>query len=303
MRLKLLRKDDGYSFYENPDAELVEKIKNHPKPTSISNVGIFRNEDVWTYKETLKNGKVLIESVDGDIQTITKEEYDDYMLDAHLENINRTYLISDTFNKYFAPYTIGNMTVLSMTDEYLVNPFRTESFYSGVNGVFNTEGWSSYGSLNGSWNCYADIEITSPNGSGHIYFNADGEIVNRDYNLDFNVEPETESQTKEETVDYFISMLMKKLPEVMQLGREIYYCDDFAMTISEEHTWYRNKLSCRFFIARGNGVYYEDGNSRNKLKLPKKDVTQVSKEEIINQLRERARALLVKHVRPVEEVE
>ena len=96
--MKLLRQEEGYSIYENPDKELVEKIKNHPTPTKFE--GHWKlNNGVWSLKEVLDNGKYLMISEEGDMTTIDKEDYDELVIDTKLESINATFLVSGYMNR------------------------------------------------------------------------------------------------------------------------------------------------------------------------------------------------------------
>lgn len=74
--MNLLRNVDGYSYYENPDKELVQKILNYPKPETISDWFTFKNSLEWKIIDTKQNGKHVMESTEGDLMTISFEDYD-----------------------------------------------------------------------------------------------------------------------------------------------------------------------------------------------------------------------------------
>lgn len=273
--MKLLRQDDGYSYYENPDAELVEKIKNHPKPTQISNWELSNDRALWSFKEVLKNGKILMESEGGDLKSIPKDTYDEISLEEHLESINRTFLVSETFNKYFAPIKRGTSIIYSMTDEHLVLPMRTESFYSGVNSVFNEEEWGI--------NDYKGLEYKQSfnNGNGHMYFTENGEIANRDYNHNFNITPPYVS--KEATIAEFCLKLVKKLPTTLEMaeGGSVYFTDRFAIRYNANHEWYETTLEVEFIPFVSGNNYYHSGESYRKVVKPKKNLITIESSELI----------------------
>jgi hypothetical protein len=214
-KFNLIRKEDGYSIYDNPDKELVEKIKNFPKPNVINHweLGICK------IKEKVDDTKVLLVNKNGDLKSMTNEKYAEALHDWHLHEINRVYLVSDTFNKYFAPYHLQNITILKMISKFPIRGLigiesdsSIKSFYDGVDVIFNEERYSFYISkYNDHFKeiVYEYIEVNYSNhyGMGHMYFTEDGLIKNRDYNMDFNRILNRENidyNSKEECIEQFL---------------------------------------------------------------------------------------------------
>ena len=288
MKLKLLRKTDEdkdsrtYSYYENPDKELVEKIKNHPKPTKISNVGIFKNDIEWEFKKVLDNVKYLIESTDGDVQTISKEQFDDYVKNEHLENINKTYLVSETFNKYFIPFQNGYSQILEVTDKHLYG-----SFSDGVNSIFDSESWgiqdhtSNY--INGTQTKEFSFKYSRGVGSGHLYFNENGEIVNRDYNENLNIQEPFVSKT--EAVKQVIEFLSKALPDTLEVSAtKTYFIEGYSINVFEHDKYNSDVCVTTFFTPeQSQGTYYVPGQSYSKIKKPKKGLIEVPKSVLLDE--------------------
>lgn len=163
--MKLLRTVDGYSYYENPDSDLVTKIKSEPKPTEFIDWFTFKNKLSWSLTKKNKD-KLIMETTEGDIMSIDQETYDDLVNKTHLSNINTKFLVMDTFNEYFAPFKDGSSIITAVTDKFLINPFRTETFYSGVNGIFVGEYWRSRTSDSN----YLNGTKTMENGKSTTYY-------------------------------------------------------------------------------------------------------------------------------------
>jgi hypothetical protein len=282
--MKLLRTVDGYSYYENPDSDLVKKIKSEPKPTEFVDWFTFKNKLSWSLTKKNKD-KLIMETTEGDIMSIDQETYDDLVNKTHLSNINTKFLVMDTFNEYFAPFKDGSSIITAVTDKFLINPFRTETFYSGVNGIFVGEEWRTriggLGYLNGTHTISVKFHLSKRFGNGHMYFNEIGEIVNRDYNQDFNlVRPYI---SKEDSVKEFIDVLNERLPETLEKSGKTYFMVGFGIQIycTDDDD---ERVSVSFTPEQKPDVFYSQGESSNKFKKPKKNLEVVSKTELIDKV-------------------
>ncbi len=293
-KLKLLRiegEGEEYSYYENPDAELVKQIKAVPIPTEFD---YLRFEKKCSLRDIIGD-KYLIGNADNDMMTISKEQYDEAIHRQHLEDINHKFLVSDTFNQYYAPYELQNdILVLSIRDDFAMNRGfgvgREVSFYTGVDLIFDIE--ETYFGVSEEKRNYWDDEkiegnvrlhIRRSSRCGHMYFNENGEIVNRNYNLNFN--PKTgcyvrqfmgKSLCIENFLDYF-----KKF-DGFEYAKGVWYTPEFAfkpIVVKDDEEIIVEKLLF-------DGKVYKGFNRWNsKVKKPKK-VEIVTTEHLINKLKE-----------------
>ena len=84
--MKLIKQENGYSFYENPDKDLVDKIKNIDKSLTITRLFQYPRGIYWTLKEITGKGKYLMEDADGNMITIEKSDYDEQINEQNNEN-------------------------------------------------------------------------------------------------------------------------------------------------------------------------------------------------------------------------
>lgn len=283
--MKLLREEDGYSYYENPDTEMLGKIKNHPKP--IYFVIGFGDREEYKLKETLENGKLLVESSDGSLKTVTVEDFNEAEGEAHLESINRTFSVAKVFNKYFAPIKSGGSVVYGVTNKYL----RHESFYSGVNSIFKGLQWSpNYWSTkyyNGTNVLHFEFNCYQNNGNGHMYLTQDGEVANRNYNHNFNEVKEfiPIEKAKEEFFSYF-----KKVPESLEFFEDIkneyisalWFTDDYVYILWKADKW--DGFEMEAWPKQTSG-YFPQGESYRKITRPKKGGIMVDKNHLLETIK------------------
>lgn len=253
--MKLLRTIDGMSYYENPDRELAEKIKNEPRPNKFKHWSNGWSKEIGA----LPNGKITCESEDGDIFTICVEELKEYYDNTHLENINSKYSPYKIFTDNFLPIEHGNSILQRVADDFKGQLGNWE--YVGVNPVMFSEKWSAYNGADG-----IKLEYMSGGArSGMVYFNEVGELVNRDYNFDFN--NTNPFFSKKATISHILSGLNIK-GEVLKRGNN-WFTDRFSLTfpeITEETSLYIEKRSS----TKNKNVYYNPGESHYKIMVGKK---------------------------------
>lgn len=200
-----------------------------------------------------------------------------------MKNINTEFLVSDVFNKYFAPFKNGTNIITAMTDKYLQLPMRKETFYCGVNSIFVNKEWSFFDHnptyYNGTKSHEVKFTMGSGNGNGHMYFTENGEIANRDYNQDFN-DP-IPFLSVEESVSQYLGIIDKLINGPLEKSSKNYFCNGYAIKIFDIYQWSENKLYVTFIPEVKTGVYYIQGESGNKITKPKKGLTNVSKDEFL----------------------
>lgn len=283
-KLTLLRQKDGYSIYKNPDKDLKKAIKNIEDPTELTEFWVpeFR-DDKWSFKETLENGSILLQSNNGNLTTISKKEYDYEFKESKLQKINRTYSVGDLMNRYFMPMYIGQKIYHKMFSQPL-KIFGTlqESFYDGVNSISIIEEYhmSDYG-----YN--TSFEASFGNGNGHMYFNLNGDIENRDYNQDLN--ETSKFIPKEVIIEDFIQVLDRRIGDsVLEVSNKNlnYFIDGYAFKIKEDST----EIEVEYYPHSSGNRYFQPGESYRKITKPAK-LNIIAKDEFLNLMREKCNNL------------
>jgi hypothetical protein len=290
MGLTLLKQENGYSVYENPDAEIKQSIQNIEDPTELTEYwDVNFREDKWFFKELRPNGSVLLESDNGNLNTITKEEYDKEFQDAKLQKINKTFSVGDLVTKHFMPMYIGQKIYHKMFNQPLKMGFgRQESFYDGVNSIFMVE---SYYAHDGHYN--TRFESSFGNGNGHMYFNLEGDITNRDYNQDLN--DDSEFIPKEQIIQKFKDMIKNRIREseiettTTKDGDIVYFIEGFAFKIYDEDT---TEIKIEWFPHTSNDRYFAPGDSYRKVVKPKKAISKINKEEFFQMIEDKCNNLI-----------
>lgn len=284
MKLQLLRQEEGYSIYENPDANIKAAIQNIEDPTELTEFWIpeFR-DDKWSFKETLENGSILLQSDNGNLTTISKEEYDKEFKEAKLQKINRAYSVGDLMNQYFMPMYIGQKIYHKMFSQPLRMGFRQETFYDGVNPIFMVEEYHTW-----DYGYKTSFEASFGNGNGCMYFNLQGEIENRDYNQNLN--DESEFVPKDKVIEEFIQALDRRIGDsVLEVSSKNlnYFIDGFAFKIYNEDS---TEIEIEYFPHATGNRYFKAGESYRKITKPAK-LEVIPKEEFLDFMRKKCNNL------------
>jgi len=192
---------DDYSTFLNKDLDLIQKIKNHPKPTSFK----------YTWEEW------TIDSYEGDevkclsgknVRYFSKEEVEEYVKKRFNDEINELYPPQSALvNQFFPLYCYTNYKDKYRNENYENTHISILSSYSNVKAPKN---WNLPRYMKGEdyslTNKLDQIQFTySLRGSGcWINYDEDGNFVNRDYNLALK----TYNQEKPSFVDLYANLLM-----------------------------------------------------------------------------------------------
>lgn len=280
MKLKLVKKDDGYSFYENPDKDIIEAIKSMPKPTTFN---YWTQEGECSIVKELPNGKLMCEDTEGDVFTLSKEEYDEAISDQHLLNINKKFSIFDFMNKHFMPIKYDTNIIKGYDSKFLMGDYEANP--TGVQFTLETEEWSTY-----DCDRYIQVEYSYDGlSSSSIYFDVDGLIANRDYNMDFN-RIDYPFITKEKHINDIISKF-DKYETIIKQGK-CWFATDFCYIINEYGYEDEDGSIGKFYISKRehkyDKTYYTNGQSREKkvLKPTKSETVPISdfKDELRKEL-------------------
>lgn len=252
MELKLLRQDDEYSYYENPDKEMVKAIKAIPKPNFIED---YRGK--LTFVKIQSNGNYMFEDEKGDVVSMTEEDYNEGIEDTHTKLINEKFDVCKLVNENFMPF---------QTNHYLIHKIElmTEGFLAG----------DTYARVS-QFDYYEDEIKYSPATSYSlifICFTPNGEIKNRDHNHNLN------KRQNIKTAQYYISKFIKGMNfEAMskiEYSNNNYFIEKGkeSYCLSLEKIDYNNNF-CFSLEKRKKAKldsYYNPGYSSDKIKKPKK---------------------------------
>jgi hypothetical protein len=275
--MKLIKIIEGYSFYENPEPEIKQKIQEIPKPTHIA----YHGSGKWVKTGVASNGNIIIESEEGDIQTILPNVYDNEIRNTHLKNINTAFPVKDIFNKHFVPFKRDNEILVEMVDN--------DYMFGRVGHIFHVKEWRIWDNktnyINGSHTRNIRFTMSSSICSGNIYLTEEGNIANRDHNYNFNIKREFESF--DDTIERLYSLL-RAYPE-LEYSSGKWFTDKYVLKIETEikHDF---KLEVRQIPNQGSS-YYIQGNSYSKTKRPKKKGEMVSSEHLV----EAVKSLIEEH--------
>jgi hypothetical protein len=283
---------DTYSVYENPDKEMVEKIKSLDVDLKISNGGFGIDNMIWKYHAKQDNGKITLISDDGDFSSITKKSYEEKKKVALLRYINDNFNLGDVFNKYVLPINVDNSTIYGHNPHYL--DYGDFSSYNGVNPQFISESfettvyiptYQSTGYI--KFENYIGYPITA------IHLQADGSIINRDYNINFN---KTDDIDREKTLQMFWDEIDKHVPEKIERskGGSVYFIDGkYAISIyyDDDH---KDRIELQFTPYASGRNYYENRNSNNKkVKPADSKIVVVDRQELKDKLAKKISEFIV----------
>lgn len=233
----------GYSIFENPDKELVEKIKQVTLDEDVDlkydgSNGIFRGKK-RRFKVTSKLSDTqlmcqYIEEDDNSCFIIDIDKFEELKVNLLKEKINTLYPISK--------YAFFNNLVYKKSDsnEYFdANKITliTDGIFKGDSQsqtIWITE-YSGTDYTNSSWN--RSIRYKRDNG-GHIffsYFDFDGNYNVRDYNMNFNNIIQENILTEEEIITKCLDALynVEKPSELEYYGGK-WYSENFMYILYDE---------------------------------------------------------------------
>lgn len=285
-KLKLIKNISGISYYENPDKELVGKIQSVEAPEYFK---IDYERGDYRFKEVQKNGKFIVETKDGDVKSVTEEDYNEGREKALINKINKEFSIMETFNKFYAPYKSGKMVIF--IDDYIMKQMGGY-FSSGVEPILNKHTWGSeYRTrkyYDGTFIEMFEFKLNHGYSSASLRFGLNGEIVNRDYNINFN-DKKQEFISLEKEKETFIKSL-KVIPEDLEFKEGsgnndgIWFSESRAYVLLKPYLGEENIINLVSYPKRNNG-YFPQGESSSKVVKPKKGLVNVKREHLEDALK------------------
>lgn len=281
-----------YSIYENPDKDMVEKIKSIDMgDITVTDVFPFGKQE-FKLKEVTDRGKYLMEGVDGDYITIKKDEYERLIKEKKLFKINTEFDANEVMNKYMLPFVHGRTVISECRDLY---EGRTKEEIAKLINMGTHGRWYTFDGVH----CYAyeseseyygsipvkEISFThKPSGPNcTIYLDEDGNLRNRNYHINFDKPGEYVSV--EEYVKLFIGLLENLECDEFKYHKEKWFTDEYVWVYENlsEHEREDDAIRFRFIrVPKTNYTsYYIPGQSHSKYKLPKSAKT-VNKQHMVD---------------------
>lgn len=280
MDINILRKEDGYSVIENPDKELVEKIKAI-KPSDTFDYSFYTGCEVT---QNLGGGQFLVKDDEGEFITLKKEDIDSARTETLLTEINKTYLVWETLNTLPTLYTRDGFSRIEFngaTKEDIANPQLMMRSHDSLRRV----GYSKQGLKMDTYNGFSIMDNSDNQWSSiaFAYFDTDGNIRCRDYNIDIGEMAKNESKITKELILQELTSYIKG--EEFQMKGNKFYSDKWCYVVSTEPYQYERDsgptvFSIKALSIRGNNRY---GTSREggTSTLPKK-TTPATKQDILS---------------------
>jgi hypothetical protein len=235
-------KDDGYSVYKNPNAELREEIKNFkPDQTKVTMGWPEKTWDIidWEDKEVkCQNGRNTSYFPINEVKEALKdnEELQRNLKFPAYEYFKQSFGIVSSVEDWGDGKKVSILDLQSHIRMGNYNPTSVEHYNFEYEGEL-----SSYNEL--------AIELSKGCTSMAIYFNENGDYMNRDYNLNLN-----NYECKEENLGLILEALRDKilaLGEVMY-AKGNYYAGDkkFTLFTEREDHELRNEFKIGYFISK-----------------------------------------------------
>ena len=277
---------DTHSIYKNPDEELRQEIAGVTVDQSEVMVGF--PERSW--KITKKEGDEYRCESGRDISYFKKEEVEKALSEKLEQERNRRYLAYKYFKKnfgilsYLSEYEDDNFSRCNLHKIDLVNPI----FIGGNFNSLSVEHYNNFYEYNLSCGGKQRIDgihisVCPPYGSSmKLYFDSDGNYVNRDYNIDLN---------KYELKDISPSILFDKFKQrVLDLGNKIrplqyskgkYFTKEYCLIPFFENEQEKYTLGINVIPVRDDGKSYQEYPGAKIYKKPSR-IEEKTAEDILS---------------------
>ncbi len=219
----------GYTEFEIPDKDIHNAILEHVKTIDTKTFkGDFFEEGVWTIVED-KGDKIKCTNTDGEVKNMRKSTVEIYLREKVLESIEEKFPVTEFFPKIYGKlfYRQAEKGYISVSTLDLkgINDFLSGG-PSSVRAFEETQDMSIHVEKNN----YISLTARKGGETMSVYFNANGNLMNRDYNLDMSLYEQGEYDTKE-IVDMFFDAL-KEIGDVETNTKgSVFFVPGFAIEI------------------------------------------------------------------------
>jgi len=286
--------EGNYSVYENPDKELVEKIKQVKIDENLdlyydNHNGFFRgNKRHFLVTSKLSDTQILCQFQDGDKDcfTLKVDFLEELKIELLKQKINKLYPMSE--------YAFFKNLVYKMheSEEYFESNKITLITDGMVGGDSQTLWITTYvgsNNINSTWR--KGIEYKRDNG-GHVffsYFDFDGNYNVRDYNMNFNNVIQENILTEDEIISKCLESLYElEKPTELEYYGSAWYTDEFKYWLTDEdHDGVKIHITPKSSVDSKLNVFYKDSNTRSMKKPSKRNLVKVDFEHMANAFRNR----------------
>lgn len=250
--IKILGKQHGYTIIENPDKDLVEKIK-----------ALSVDETDLTYDGTINGQKFTIDKKLNKNQLLCKKndslEYF-LMLTSDLEKRKKDFLlrlINDTYPAVKYSYLIGLKYHFGENYYGSINGHKTTQLSDGRSfDSFEIEEWHYHNYDRSYSNERIEFGYAKGKRSINMSFDFDGNILIYDNYFDFSKMDQENFKTKEELFEESVNELKKFIgtDEILHHGDK-WYTDKFMYTINYNESYNRvSVVTAPHKLTLSNGV-------------------------------------------------
>ena len=185
----------GYTEYSLPDKELRNSIIEYVKTIDLTSFELLNfNRGKWSIIQFREDGKVKCSNEDEEVKLFDKSMIDTFLKEKILDSIEKKFPISEnfikTFGKLYWVNEINNSESYKTIDLKILEINKTiDLFASNASNVrvfekvtrieyWNTKEYTNTTELG--------IKVESYGHMMSLYFNKDGNLMNRDYNEDLD---------------------------------------------------------------------------------------------------------------------
>lgn len=287
MGLKKIGEERGYSIYENPDKEMVEAIKSiSTKDLVCTEIAPFWGKEL-TLSEVTDMGKYIMVNNDGDMVSISKEDYEEGIKESLLQRINENFDAATLVNNYMLPFFNGGYTLIRVED---LLEGRSEKDKKKLKNMGTYSRWHSFRTLEcrsyrykqdyygGTTSFDYTLQYNVRGDSCTIYLDSDGNLRNRDYHVNFEMELNREYMPVEDVIKKYITQFKDLDVTEFDYHNEKWFTDEYVIYFAEKDG---TTMLFKRIPHQNKNSYYISGESYNKINKPK-SAKKVSKQHFID---------------------
>lgn len=263
----------GYSIFENPDKELVEKIKQVTLDEDVDLVhdganGVFRaKKTLFKVNSKLSETQLLCQYIG---------EFDNYfILDIDKFEELKINLLKDKINTLYPPakhayfidlvYNYKGQSNTRFELKKLTDFLNTHSYSIWVYEIRGTMYSES------SWNKYVSYKRSNGGHTFFCYFDFNGNYNVRDYNLNFNNINQENISSDEEIIENCIESLfsIEKPTELEYFGSN-WYTENFMYSLVDYDNEVKIEVTPKRFINAKGVIEYKPEHRGKSVKKPSK---------------------------------
>jgi hypothetical protein len=272
--------ESGYTVFKNVDEELVSKIKalNVPSETWIESNWLSGAKGVCRIDKKLNDNQFLCVDEHGHYFVKDANSFEDTNRNNLLNKINNEFSVADYLNENMKLFTHSGYAHIKFLSS------KTDESYDALGRVSKTE-------IGYELDTYDGITLKELSGKWcsimFCFFNEEGNIENRDYNIDFKDYFENKPKTREDLINGISSLIPDV--EYKHAGNK-WFSNSFAFVLDEsgdEEDDEDDKEDDEIIIFRLNKLPHKSGDNYGdryyKARVPLK-FTEVKRDSILERI-------------------